>query len=152
MPNYADKAMDYFNQGYNCAQSVVAAFCDKLNINLTTALKLSSSFGAGMGRLREVCGAVTGMFIVIGFLYGYDDASDSAAKTELYESVQELATKFQEQNNSIICRELLGLDGKSSPVPEARTAKYYAIRPCNELVGIAAKILEDYIKHREESV
>ena len=99
MTSYAEKAMDYFSQGYNCAHSVVAAFNDKLNLDFETALKLSSSFGGGMGRLREVCGAVTGMFIVVGLLYGYDDAHDRKQKAEHYKLVQELAAKLKNKTS-----------------------------------------------------
>ena len=150
MASYSDKAMKYFQQGYNCAQSVVAAFSEKLNIDFKTALKLSSSFGGGMGRLREVCGAVTGMFIVVGLLYGYNDANDRKQKAAHYELVQELATKFKKQNKSIICRELLGLKGADNYIPEMRTEEYYSKRPCKQLVGIAAQILEDYITQKED--
>lgn len=117
-------------------------------MDLETALKLSSSFGGGMGRLREVCGAVTGMFMVAGILYGYSDPKDSEAKAEHYELIQALAAKFREDNGSIICRELLGLpDGADSPIPEERTEDYYARRPCSELVVHAAKILDEHIQN-----
>lgn len=146
---YAQKAMEIMKEGYNCAQSVFLAFEDKYDIDHNIALKLSSSFGGGMGRLREVCGAVSGMFMVAGILYGYDSPTDMAAKTEHYKRIQELAKEFEDINGSIVCRELLGLSkGKDSPIPEARTEAYYKERPCVELVGIAAAIMEDYInKH-----
>lgn len=142
----SELAMDYFKEGYNCSQSVFLAFCDEYGMDCETALKVSSSFGAGMGRLREVCGAVTGMFMVAGMIYGYTDPKDHTSKTEHYKRIQYLAKKFEEKNPSIICRELLGLDaGKDSPVPELRTAEYYKKRPCVELVGMAADIMEQYI-------
>lgn len=150
MTTYADKAMDYFEQGYNCAQSVVAAFSDKLNIDFQTALKVSSSFGGGMGKLREVCGAVTGMFIVVGLMYGYDDKSDTTSKTAHYKLIQELAEKFKASNDSLICRDLLGVEVTGGYVPEERSAEYYAKRPCKRLVGEAAQILADYIFQKEE--
>jgi C_GCAxxG_C_C family probable redox protein len=141
-----EKAKELFQEGYNCAQSVFGAFCDDMNLELKTALKLSSSFGGGMGRLREVCGAVSGMFMIAGVLFGYDDPKDQKIKAEHYARIQKLANEFLEQNKSIICRELLGIIGASnSPVPEARTAEYYAKRPCIDLVGDAAKIMENYI-------
>ena len=144
---YAQKAMALFHEGYNCAQSVFLAFEDRYGIDRKTALMLSSSFGGGMGRLREVCGAVSGMFMVVGLLYGYDDPRDSEGKKELYQRIQTLAKAFEEENGSIICRVLLGLgEGKDSPIPEARTEAYYQKRPCGELVGIAAAILEDYLQ------
>lgn len=139
-------AMDYFKKGYNCAQSVVLAFEDTVSIDRNELTKLASSFGAGMGRLREVCGAVSGMFMVAGLLYGYDDPNDAKGKEEHYERIQELAKKFEEKNGTIVCRNLLGLNVQhDSPKPEARTNEYYKKRPCVELVGDAAEILEEYI-------
>ena len=148
--SHAELAMAYFKEGYNCAQSVFLAFCDEYGMDFEMALKIGSSFGAGMGRLREVCGAVTGMFMVAGMIYGYTDPKDQTAKTEHYKRIQYLAKKFEEKNHSIICRELLGLDrGKDSPIPELRTVEYYKKRPCAELVGMAAEIIDQYIEeHR----
>lgn len=144
--NYANKAMALFKEGCNCAQAVFLAFEDKYNIEHTTALMLSSSFGGGMGRLREVCGAVSGMFMVAGVLYGYDDVTDYEAKKLHYERIQFLAKEFEARNGSIVCRQLLGLgEGKDAPTPEQRTDTYYNKRPCAELVGIAAAIMEQYI-------
>lgn len=150
MSDTSEKAMEYFKQGYNCTQSVVAAFCDKLSIDFEIAIKLSSSFGGGMGRLREVCGAVSGMFIIAGLLYGYDNPVDKIGKTAHYKLIQDLATEFKKANGSIICRELLGLKGADNYMPEIRTEEYYSKRPCKQLVGIAAQILEDYINQKED--
>ncbi|MDD6207004.1 MAG: C-GCAxxG-C-C family protein [Clostridiales bacterium] len=145
--SYEEKAMDLFEKGYNCAQSVFLAFSDLYLIDGKTALKLSSSFGGGMGRLREVCGSVSGMFMVAGLLYGYDDPKAYEEKSEHYKRIQELAAEFSRQNGSIVCRELLGLpEGKDTPKPEKRTEQYYKKRPCKELVGMAAKIMEQYIQ------
>ncbi|MBQ2450168.1 MAG: C_GCAxxG_C_C family protein, partial [Lachnospiraceae bacterium] len=130
----------------NCSQSVFLAFEDMHKMDPKTALKLSSSFGGGMGRLREVCGAVSGMFMVAGVLYGYDDPKDYEAKKVHYERIQQLAKEFELRNGSIVCRQLLGLgEGKDTPAPEKRTQEYYKKRPCAELVGIAAAIMEQYI-------
>lgn len=146
----SELAMAYFKEGYNCSQSVFLAFCEDYGMDYKTALKISSSFGAGMGRLREVCGAVTGMFMAAGMIYGYTDPKDHTSKTEHYKRIQDLGKKFEEKNQSIICRELLGLGaGKDNPVPELRTAEYYKKRPCVELVGIAADILDCYIKEHK---
>lgn len=142
--------MKLFEDGYNCAQSVFLAFEDLHGIDRETAARLSSSFGGGMGRLREVCGSLSGMFMTVGLLYGYDDPKAFAEKTEHYGRIQELAKTFEEKNGSIVCRELLGLKVKrESSVPEARTEDYYKKRPCKELVGDAAEILEDYIREHE---
>lgn len=147
---HSELAMAHFKEGYNCSQSVFMAFCDEYEMDFEVALKISSSFGGGMGRLREVCGAVTGMFMVAGMIYGYADPKDHNSKTEHYNRIQYLAKEFDEKNHSIICRELLGLDtGKNSPVPELRTAEYYKKRPCIELVGMAADIMENYIKEHK---
>ena len=145
---YAQKAMNLFKEGYNCSQSVFLAFKDLYGIDRSTALKLSSSFGGGMGRLREVCGSVSGMFLTAGVLYGYVSPKDRSSKTEHYKRIQELARSFEELNGSIVCRELLGLDQKKeSYVPEERTKDYYRKRPCEQIVGCAAYIMEEYISN-----
>lgn len=144
---YAQKAMNLFKEGYNCSQSVFLAFQDLYGIDRSTALKLSSSFGGGMGRLREVCGAVSGMFLTAGVLYGYDSSKDRSSKTEHYKRIQQLARSFEELNGSIVCRQLLGLgQKKESYVPEERTKDYYRKRPCGQIVGCAAYIMEEYIR------
>ena len=141
-----EKAMQSFKDGYNCAQCMVIAFEDLLTIDLDTALKISSPFGGGMGRLREVCGSASGMFMVLGFVKGYNEPDNYEGKKELYEHVQELARRFEEANGSIICRELLGLDvKKQDAAPEKRTEEYYKKRPCVEMVGSATEILEQYL-------
>ncbi len=123
------------------------AFAEELGLSLDLAARLSSSFGGGMGRLREVCGAVSGMFMVAGLFAGYDDPKAHAEKTIHYKRIQDLAAFFREQNGSIVCRELLGLNqtGASNHVPEQRTDAYYKNRPCKELVGDAAKIAAEYL-------
>ena len=140
-----ETAMEYFAQGYNCSQAVALAFADLLPIEPEVLAKLTCSFGGGMGRLREVCGAVSGMFTVVGLLYGSASPEDPAAKSAHYARIQELAREFEKENGSIVCRELLGLSIKhDNPSPEARTPAYYKKRPCKELVGCAAEILEEY--------
>lgn len=142
-------AMELFKQGYNCSQSVFGAFCEECGMDFETALKLSSSFGGGMGRLREVCGAVSGMFMVAGMKYGYTDPEDSTSKAEHYKRIQELAEQFKEKNGSLVCRDLLGLSVQSeSYIPEKRTAEYYKKRPCAEIVGDAAEIIYEFIKSK----
>lgn len=142
-----ERATELFLEGYNCTQSVFLAFEDLHGMERSAAAALSSSFGAGMGRLREVCGTVSGMFLAAGVLYGYDSPRAPQEKAEHYARIQELAAEFEKKNGSIICRELLGLDVKrEAPTPEARTPEYYKKRPCPALAGCAAEILEDYIK------
>lgn len=143
--------MSLFLEGYNCSQSVFGAFAEELGMDFETAVKISSSFGGGMGRMREVCGAVSGMFMAAGLKYGYYAPNDIQAKKEHYKLIQYLADKFKEKNNFIVCRQLLGLEGKdNSFVPSNRTDEYYKKRPCPELVGDAAEILEEYIKSQNK--
>lgn len=142
-----DKAKELFLEGYNCSQSVAGAFADEMGMDFKTVVKMVSSFGGGMGRLREVCGTVSGMFFVAGVLYGYDEPKDFEGKKELYARIQKLAGLFREKTGSIVCRELLGLEGKDSfPVPSQRTKEYYEKRPCPEMAKLAGDILEEYIK------
>ncbi len=146
---HEEKARNYFKEGYNCAQAVLLTFSKETGMDRTEAARLSSSFGGGMGRLREVCGAVSGMFMVAGLLAGYDDPKAHDEKTEHYCRIQELAAKFTEKNGSILCRELLGLTvKKDAPEPEKRTPEYYKKRPCTEKVADAARILEEYFAER----
>ena len=143
--NRAEYGECLFKKGYNCSQAVVCAYADRLGIDESTLLRLSVSFGGGMGRLREVCGAVSGMFMVAGLLYGTDKVGDRELKSSHYKLIQELASKFRAKNGSIVCRELLGLDRtEGSYVPEERTAEYYKKRPCAGLVRQAIEILEEY--------
>lgn len=143
-----DIAKQNFMNGYNCSQAVLLAFCEDFGLEKETALKISEPFGGGMGRMREVCGTVTGMFMVLGLAMGNSDAKDGSTKKNVYKSVQELAEKFKQDNGSIICRELLGLQktNKESYVPSERTTEYYKKRPCPELCKYAADILEEYLK------
>lgn len=143
-----DIAKQNFMNGYNCSQAVLLAFCEDFGLEKETALKISEPFGGGMGRMREVCGTVTGMFMVLGLAMGNSDAKDGSTKKNVYKSVQELAAKFKEDNGSIICRELLGFqkNNKESYVPSERTTEYYKKRPCPELCKYAADILEEYLK------
>ncbi|MBS6602751.1 MAG: C_GCAxxG_C_C family protein [Brachyspira sp.] len=150
MNSYSQKAMNLFKEGYNCAQSVFLAFAEDLGFDKETALKLSSSFGGGMGRMREVCGAVSAMFMIAGLKYGYTSPTDKTAKTEHYERIQELAKKFKDKHETIICRELLGVDADDNPIPSDRTPEYYASRPCERLIGDAAEIISEYIKSSEK--
>ncbi len=144
--NYSENGRKLFKEGYNCAQAVFCTFADDLGIDFETALKLASSFGGGMGRLREVCGAVSAMFMAAGLKYGYTTPNNDIIKAEHYKRIQELAEKFKEKHNTIICRELLGLKCQTdSPIPEKRTDEYYKNRPCEQIIADACEIMADYL-------
>ena len=138
------KAAELFLQGYNCTQAVVVAFQDVTGLDEGFSARMSASFGGGMGRMREVCGAVSGMLLVAGLLYGYDTPGDDKVKKEHYTRVQYLAGQFREQVGSIVCREILK-NPPSDPNPTPRTAEFYAKRPCARMVLLAGRILDDYI-------
>ena len=142
--NHAEYAAQLFLQGYNCAQAVAVAFCDVTGMEEKHTAKLASSFGGGMGRMREVCGAVSGMLMVAGVLYGYDAADDEEMKKAHYALVQNLAGQFREQVGSIVCREILK-NPPSDPAPTPRTEEFYKLRPCARMVYIAAEIMDAYI-------
>lgn len=148
-----ETAMELFKEGYNCSQAVFAAFAEELGIERDTALRLASSFGGGFGRMREVCGTVSGMALAAGMMTGSTDPKDVDKKKHNYDVMQKLAAEFRKENGSIICRELLGLEQPKQEgsmqaasfqdtTPEPRTEQYYKKRPCVELVGCAAEILE----------
>ena len=143
--NHSELAVENFKLGYNCSQLVVVAFCDVTGMTPEYAAKLSSSFGGGMGRMREVCGAVSGMLMVAGLLYGYHTPGDDESKREHYRLVQELAGKFREKEKSIVCREILK-NPPSDPNPTPRNEDFYKKRPCARLVALAAQIPDDYIQ------
>ncbi len=138
------KAAELFLSGYNCAQSVAVAFHAEMGLTESQAAKLASAFGGGMGRMREVCGAVSGMLLVLSQLYGYDTPGDDASKKVLYTQVQDLAGKFRAENGSIICREILK-NPPSDPNPTPRTAEFYAKRPCARMVLTAGRLLDEFI-------
>lgn len=149
MSKHSDYAKQLFLEGYSCSQSIAAAFCDETDMRFEDAVKIASSFGGGMGRLREVCGAVSGMFMVVGAKFGYTDPTDKQRKAEHYKLIQYLAKEFEEANGSIVCRDLLKLSAKKeTPTPEDRTETYYKKRPCALLVEQAAQILDEYINSR----
>lgn len=148
---YGERARALFKEeGYNCAQAVFLAFSDVTGIADPLAARLTSSLGGGMGRLREVCGAVSGCFLVLGTVMGPEDPCHHAAKSEHYTVIQEAAAMFKNYNGSYVCRELLGLAGASKPIPELRSEAYYERRPCDEYVAIGAaicaEILDKYSK------
>ena len=146
----ADKAKELFEGGCNCSQAVFCAFIDETNLSFDDAMRLSAGFGGGMGRMREVCGAVSGMTMVLSDKFACTDPNNKEKKAALYALIQKAAGDFKAENGSIICRELLGLSEKCScPVPEERTKEYYKKRPCSELVHMAAEITEKYLAEAE---
>ena len=149
--NHGEEAKRLFMAGYNCAQAVFCAFCDVTGLDIDAAARLSSSFGGGIGRLREVCGAVSGALLALGMLRGYCDPASPEAKIAHYHLVQEYVRRFREKNGTIICRELL----KDVPVtpgntPEPRTPEFYARRPCLRLIGEAAYILDEMLAETQD--
>ena len=141
------RAKSYFHEGYNCAQSVALAFADITPLDEQMVATITASFGGGMGRLREVCGAVSGMAFVASFISPCPTADNDKAKKANYALVQEFAEQFRQQNGSVVCRSLLGLDRpKDEPTPSPRTAEYYKKRPCAEYVYDAALIVGKYLE------
>ena len=143
--NHVERAVELFVEGYNCAQAVAAAFGDLTGLDEKTAAKMASCFGGGMGRMREVCGAVSGMLMVAGVLYGYDDPKATREKRELYAQVQAMAGQFREELGSIVCRDLLK-NPPSDPNPTPRTEQFYKDRPCARMVATAARIMDEFIE------
>jgi len=146
MDEHAARARALFESGYNCAQAVLLAFAPETGLPDEQAARLASSFGGGMGRLREVCGTASASFMVLGMVYGGYDPKDREAKAALYRRVQELAAQFRERNGSLICREILRRPkGPDDARPDARTPEYYASRPCAAIVAEAAAGLAAYL-------
>ena len=144
MKNYAAYAAELFENGYNCAQAVAVAFCDVTGLEPKAAAAMASSFGGGMGRMREVCGAVSGMLLVAGILYGYDTPGDDTQKAAHYQRVQQMAELFRLEAGSIICRDILK-NPPSDPSPTPRSEEFYRMRPCTRMVYLAADILSNYL-------
>ena len=138
------KAAELFVSGYNCAQAVAVSFCDITGLDEKTSARMVSAFGGGMGRLREVCGAVSGMLMVAGLLYGYDQPGDDSIKKAHYALVQELAGQFRQETGSIVCREILK-NPPSDPNPSPRTEEYYKKRPCARMVLTAGRIMDEFM-------
>jgi C_GCAxxG_C_C family probable redox protein len=146
----ADLAVELFEQGHNCAQSIVGAWLDQISIDHEQAMLIASSFGGGMGRLREVCGALTGSFMVAGLLRGYSEPGDDEIKGRHYELIQRIAAEFEKKYGTILCRDLLELDVKhDSPLPSERTPEYYAARPCARFIYDAVLILDEALRSQK---
>lgn len=149
MSDKKELAMNYFREGYSCAQAVLLAFCDEVGLTKEQAAMLAAPFGGGMGRLREVCGAFSAALMVMGILEGVAAPDDEQAKADQYTQVQRWAKTFEEQNGSIICRELLkDVPTTQGSVPQPRTEEYYAQRPCMAIVGRAAEMIDTFLKER----
>ena len=149
------RAVDYFMQGYGCCQSVVAAFSDLYGLDETMAKRIAAGFGGGVGRMRMMCGAVSGIVMLVGLDCGQTEGSDREGKSACYKVVQELLEKSRQENGSLICAEILGIKGyekaQSSYVASARTAEYYKTRPCAAKVESAARIFAEYLKGKQKN-
>ncbi len=140
------QAVSFFEEGYNCSQAVFMAYSDLYGIDQETAAKLATSFGGGMGRLREICGALSGAFLVLGLHYPYVNVSDRKSKNENYKVVQKVANDFKLEMGSYICADLLKVKREAqSPESAERTSEYYESRPCARCVAVAARIIEEEI-------
>lgn len=148
MKDRIERATELFKSGYNCSQSVVAAFADLYGFSEEQALRMAASFGGGIGRMRETCGAACGLFLLAGLETGATDGADKEGKAANYALVQELAEEFRKRNGSLNCGELLGLKKREviTSIPEERTAQYYAKRPCSKMVEEAARIWVEYLE------
>ena len=142
---FAQRAEEYFFSGYNCAQAVYAAFAPVTGVSEQDALRLASPFGGGFGRMRQVCGAFSGMTLVVGHFFGYSDLS-APEKDALYPRVQELGKRFEARCGTLICKEILGNNVEVGGTAFPRTDEYYRTRPCARVVYAAAEILEQYLK------
>lgn len=155
LENRIQRAVENFMSGYNCSQSVVAAFADLYGLDETMAKRVAAGFGGGVGRMRMMCGAVSGIVILVGLDCGQTEGNDREGKKDCYKVVQELLETFKQRNGSIICAELLGLNGcpvvKNTYVPDERNAAYYKKRPCAQKVESAARIFAEYLENKEKS-
>lgn len=146
MVSRVEQAVSTFEEGYTCAQSVFATYADLFGMDRQTALKLSSPMGGGIGRMREVCGVVSSMALLAGLKEGNTDPANEEGKERIYLLVRQMAEKFKEKHGTIICRELLGIDGmEESARPSERTEEYYRERPCSQLVATASRIIEEIL-------
>lgn len=147
------RAVEFFMNGYGCSQSVVAAFADLYGLDETMAKRIAAGFGGGVGRMRLMCGTVSGLVILAGLDCGQTEGSDRESKAACYKVVQELLETFKQRNGSIICAELLGLNGcpvvKNTYMPDERNAEYYKKRPCAQKVESAARIFAEYLQNKQ---
>ena len=148
--NHAEKARNLFLSGCSCSQAVFAAFAEDFGMDQDTALRLASSFGGGMGGMRETCGAVSGMLMVAGLKWGYSEVGNLEKKTAHYARVRKLIDSFKAEHTTIVCRELLAHLGELKKDPSARTAEYYKVRPCVMFVETAARLLDEMDRQKEK--
>ncbi len=149
----AEYAKRLFLEGYNCAQSVVGAFADLMEVDFDTLMRLCCGYGGGIGRLRETCGAFIGGVMVLDALLGSTDPADHGAKSAQYARIQQMAERCRIKNGSVVCRDLLGLPaGASAPTPEKRSADYYRKRPCPQIIYETAAIVEEMIRSEKSSI
>lgn len=147
-----DQAVEYFKEGYNCAQSVAMAYADLYSVDMGTIKQLSAPFGGGMGRLREVCGAVTGAFLILGMEHPATDPNDKPSKAANYAAVQRIALQFKDKMGSYMCADLLKIGRHpQDPNPEDRNSEYYAKRPCAYCVAVAAEMLGKELLESEKA-
>lgn len=150
LENRVQRAVELFMEGYGCSQSVVAAFSDLYGLDTTMAKRIAAGFGGGVGRMRMMCGAVSGLVTLVGLDCGQTEGADKAGKAACYKVVQELLGTFTERNGSLICAELLGMNGckvvKDTNIPDERNAEYYKKRPCARKVESAARIFAEYLE------
>lgn len=146
------KGVSLFESGYNCAQSVVGAFCDIYDVPEDYALKIASSFGGGIGRMRLTCGAACGLFMLAGLENGCVQPKEPKIRAENYQLVQALANEFKTRNGALECSALLNIkkNAVSSAIPQKRTAEYYSSRPCTRIVGEACRIFAEYLVGKEK--
>lgn len=142
--NHKDKAVDLFYQGYNCSQATFMAFADLIDHSEADMAKIASSFGGGMGHMGEVCGALTGVFMAAGAIFGYDDPKNKQLKNEHYALIQEIARRFKVKKGSILCRDLL-VKNNEDPQPTSRIPG----KSCEHLVAYASEILDDILKEKQ---
>lgn len=151
MEDRVQRAVELFMQGYGCCQSVVAAFADLYGLSDKQAKLIAAGFGGGVGRMRMMCGAVSGMVILAGLSDGQTRGDDREGKAHCYKIVQDLLSQSKAENGSIICSELLGLSGEvptGNFMPDERNAEYYRKRPCAAKVESAARIFAHYLEER----
>ncbi len=149
MTDHAKRAEELFCSGCNCAQAIFCAYEDLTGYSHEDAMRISSSFGGGLGRLREVCGTMSGAAMVAGVLWGYDETDNDKVKAAHYKLIQDIADRFKAKYGTIICRDLLkGIANDTNPVPDARTAEYYKKRPCARFVAAMAEILDEIIAEK----